>query len=195
MESATPYSYLNILKLGSRPSKRAKAAVLDFRSIRAIPWVLCWTQTRVLFPTWWGIGSVWKNTYRNDEKRMEQLKKAIRSSELFASFVRTLGFTLAKVDMQIFNLYLSTSGLDKDFQEKVYAEFLEEYKQSCHFVETITGEKSLLWFRPWLKESITLRSSMIHPLNVLQILGQKNDDKELVRKCVAGISSGMMTTG
>jgi phosphoenolpyruvate carboxylase len=194
VESATPYSYLNVLKLGSRPSKRAKAVSLDFSSIRAIPWVLCWTQTRTLFPTWWGVGTAWKN-YQKEKSKVEDIKAAYKNSPLFASFVRVLGFTLSKVDLNIFKLYLSKSSLSAAEQEKVLNEFQTEFRLVCQFVLAVTGEKSLLWFKPWLKDSIELRSSMIHPLNILQIIGNKSNDLDLVRKSVAGISSGMMTTG
>lgn len=194
VEKATPYSYLNVLKLGSRPTKRSKAAVLDFRSIRAIPWVLCWTQTRILFPTWWGVGSTW-NEFKKDPKKFKSLKTCFRNSNVFASFIRLLGFSLSKVDLQVFRLYLNQSDLSLELQEKAFEEFLTEYRLACNLVYTMTDGKNLLWFRPWLKESINLRSSMIHPLNVLQIIGHQTDDLDLIRKCVAGISTGMLTTG
>jgi len=194
VELSTPYSYLNVLKLGSRPTKRSKAKTLDFSSIRAIPWVLCWTQTRTLFPTWWGVGTAWK-LYKNDKKKLKSIIKSYESSFIFSSFIRTLGFTLCKVDLQVFKLYLAKSELPKKDQEIIFQEFFKEYNLACNFVLSITKQKSLLWFKPWLKDSISLRSSMIHPLNILQIIGNKSNDLDLVRKTVAGISSGMMTTG
>lgn len=196
VEAATPYSYLKVLKLGSRPTKRSSGAAksLDFSSIRAIPWILCWTQTRILFPTWWGIGSAWKEI-ENDKEEVARLQKSYETSYLFASFLRTLGFTLSKVDTSIFRLYLNQSELSTETKEKVFNEFNLEYKNTLKFLKHITGEKNTLWHKPWLQDSIKLRSSMIHPLNVLQIQGNKSGDEDLVQKTVAGISSGMMTTG
>jgi phosphoenolpyruvate carboxylase len=194
VEQSTPYSYLKVLKLGSRPSKRAKAASLDFSSIRAIPWVLCWTQTRTLFPTWWGVGSTWRE-FKKSDLNIKQLKEAYKNSSIFASFIRILGFTLSKVDLEVFHLYLEKSSLTKEQKESAYKSFKTEFQNACHFTQSITGEKNILWFRPWLHESIQLRSPMIHPLNVLQILGHNSQDVNLVRKATAGISSGMLTTG
>jgi len=196
VEAATPYSYLNVLRLGSRPTKRAseQTQVLDFNSIRAIPWILCWTQTRILFPSWWGVGSSW-DKIRSNRKESQELKDSYESSYLFSSYVRTLGFTLSKVDLSIFKLYLSKSSLSIREQDKVFAEFKAELKLVEKFLTFITGEKKLLWNKPWLADSIKLRSSMIHPLNILQIQGNRDSDESLVRKTVAGISSGMMTTG
>lgn len=195
IEGATPYSYLSALKLGSRPTKRSKAkGKLDFTSIRAIPWILCWTQTRILFPTWWGVGSAWKEVKKNP-REVERLKASFKSSYLFSSYLKVLGFTLCKVDLQVFQLYLSHSDLEPSLQKKVFKEFEAEYKEAVHFVKSISGEKSLLWYRLWLSDSIKMRSSMIHPLNVIQILAFKENNMKLLRKTVAGISSGMMTTG
>ncbi len=195
VEKSTPYSYLNVLKLGSRPTKRSKVqGPLDFSSIRAIPWILCWTQTRVLFPSWWGIGSTWEEFKRNP-KKVKELKEAYLNSNLFSSFVRTLGFSMAKIEFNIFELYLRKSNLSQDTQKQIISEFSSELRLAKEFVKTVTGEKDLLWHTPWLEDSITLRSSMIHPLNILQIIGHQKDDSMLVRKSVAGISCGMLTTG
>jgi phosphoenolpyruvate carboxylase len=56
VEQATPYRFLDALRIGSRPAKRGRRRV-SVEGLRAIPWVLCWTQSRALFPTWWGVGS------------------------------------------------------------------------------------------------------------------------------------------
>lgn len=196
VSAATPYSYLSVLKLGSRPSKRGseKGRTLDFSSIRAIPWILCWTQTRILFPSWWGVGSAW-SAIRKDKKKMLSLQKAYKTSNLFSSYIRTLGFTVSKVDLCVFKLYLSKSTLTKAQQKKVFHEFQAEVQLVKNFLFSMTGRKVLLWDKPWLADSIRLRSSMIHPLNILQIQGNRDNDESLVRKTVAGISSGMMTTG
>lgn len=185
VEEATPYTYLSALKLGSRPSKRS--AGVTVKGLRAIPWVLCWTQTRVLFQTWWGVGSAWKNLSVNDQA---DLKKAFTDIPVFTSYMKALGFTLAKVDLNIWRMYLSQSG-----QESAIKDFEKEFDAAIEAYTAICGHSELLWFKPWLEESISLRSPMIHPLNLLQILAQKDKDLDLLRLTVAGISSGMMTTG
>ena len=188
---ATPYNFLDALKIGTRPNKR-KAS--HFKNIRAIPWVLCWTQTRVLFPTWWGIGSAWKK-YKNDPVMRSSLKKEFQKNKLFSSFIRMLGFTLEKVDMNIWYLYLVLSDLDKQKTDFYYRSFLEEYLLAKDFTRNICGQKNLLWERPWLAESIQLRAPMINPLNILQIIAFKSGNLELLRNTVTGVASGMMTTG
>lgn len=50
VQAATPYEFLKHLKIGYRPNKRVGTGQFN---IRAIPWTLSWTQTRLLLPIWW----------------------------------------------------------------------------------------------------------------------------------------------
>ena len=189
VELATPYSYLNLLKIGSRPTKRT--GTLSVPSLRAIPWVLCWTQTRVLFPTWWGTGSAWAEL---KPKQKDDLREALKSHSVFRSYMKALGFTLAKIEMPVWKLTLQKN-LPASEAAAAYKLFQQEHQLALTFYRELTGEDELLWFRPWLGESIRLRSPMIHPLNLLQILAAQTKDANLLRVTVTGISSGMLTTG
>ena len=189
VEHATPYLALDQLKIGSRPTRRTTQ--LSVAGLRAIPWVLCWTQTRVLFPTWWGIGAAWRAA-RPGERAA--LARAYRRDPVFTTFMRALGFTLAKVELPVWRLYLEHSGLPAPVIERTWANTLAEFDATQEFARRILG-KHLVGWRPWLEESIALRSPMIHPLNLLQILALNERDAELLRLTLLGAASGMMTTG
>jgi phosphoenolpyruvate carboxylase len=183
---ATPYSYLRWLHLGSRPSARKKTKSIT--SLRAIPWILCWTQTRLLLPAWWGIGQAWSNLSKAE--RIE-LRKEFQRSALLRSFIKNLGFSLAKVEFGLWRLYQEK--FDPNFP--LITDFEKEFQSAVQCVRFLSGERNLLWFRPWLGESIYLRSSVIHPLNILQVIAMEKGEPALLRETVTGISSGMMTTG
>ncbi|MBI3558290.1 MAG: phosphoenolpyruvate carboxylase [Deltaproteobacteria bacterium] len=190
VQKATAYRYLSALKIGSRPSKRG--AVTDVRALRAIPWVLCWTQTRVLFPTWWGVGTAWRQL---KPAQRAALGRAFKTDPLFRSFVKVLGFTLAKVELPVWGMYLERSGLDAGLIAQTRHDFEKEYREAVRFVRALSGSRDLLWFRPWLGTSIRLRAPMIHPLNLMQIITLEERNAALTRETVTGIASGMMTTG
>jgi phosphoenolpyruvate carboxylase len=194
VEEATPYRFLSALKIGSRPTKRASSqkGTLAVTSLRAIPWILCWTQTRVLFPTWWGTGRTWEKL---DPSHKRKLKAEYKTNAFFRSFVHVLGFTLAKVELPMWNFYLSESKLPASEAKRFERQFADEFASTLKFFSELTGKKDPLWFRPWLSESIHLRSPMIHPLNLLQILAEKDHDLPLLRIAVTGVASGMLTTG
>lgn len=188
---ATPYSYLNLLKIGSRPQKREVNKSDEDIKIRAIPWVLCWTQTRILMPTWWGVGKAFSELDQNEK---EELKVVYQENKLLASFFKVLGFTLRKVELPLFLMYLERH-LEKEEAHAIYSSFKTEYESTIKCFEFITGESDLLWFRPWLSQSIYFRSSMIHPLNLIQLEALNRKDEVLLRETVTGIACGMMTTG
>jgi phosphoenolpyruvate carboxylase len=189
VQEATPYEFLNLLKIGSRPTKRSGSGKL---TLRAIPWTLCWTQTRLLLPIWWGVGSSWAELSKEEKKELIQ---DYEQSPLLQTYIKNLGFTLAKIELGVWKFHLEHTKLSpkdkKYWNEKIEKELLETH----HFFKALTGNLDFLWFRPWLEQSIYFRSSMIHPLNVIQKIAQERKDHVLLRETVTGISCGMLTTG
>ena len=186
---ATPYDFLNLLKIGSRPTKRSGKGQF---TIRAIPWILCWTQTRLLLPIWWGIGSSWEKL--SSEEKLE-MKRYYEESPLLESYVKNLGFTFAKIELGVWNFHVEHSSLSSEEKQKWRKTIPDELQKSIKFFHDISGEKNFTWFRPMLGESIIFRSSMIHPLNIIQKISLERKDHVLLREAVTGIASGMLTTG
>lgn len=186
---ATPYEFLSLLRIGSRPTKRSGKGKF---TLRAIPWILCWTQTRLLLPFWWGTGTAWNSLSQGEKAK---IKKAAKTSPLFESYLKHLGFTLAKVEIGVWKYSLRTSGLSQE-QKKHWDQIIDkEYKLTVKFFHEVTGEKTFTWFNPRLGDSIYFRSSMIHPLNIIQKIALERADRTLLRETVTGIASGMLTTG
>lgn len=190
VKQATPYAMMRYLKLGSRPARRTKE--LTVKGLRAIPWILCWTQTRLLFPIWWGSGSAWEQSSASQKRA---LLEAFEQNPVFNSYVKALDFTLAKVELAVFKTYLQASPLPKDLVQNISNEIEQEYSRTVRFCKTAMKSQKLLDDKQWLQESVQLRAPMIHPLNILQIIAMKNKEIDLLRLTVTGISSGMMSTG
>ena len=179
IDEATPYNHLSALKFGSRPTKRAKQ--LSVGSLRAIPWILCWTQTRILFPFWFGVGTAWSEL-SSPEK--EEVRSKYKLNPAALTYFRVLSHTLDKVQEDLFDLYRQELSSVED-----------RFHQELSLVRDMLVYLEVENTKPWLSESIYLRNPMIHPLNILQIIALKNKDYELFRTTVAGISFGMMATG
>lgn len=186
---ATPYDFLNLLKIGSRPTKRSSKGKF---SLRAIPWILCWTQTRLLLPIWWGIGTAWQ--HRTPEEK-EEIKKYHEVSPLMQSFVKNLGFTLAKVEMGVWKFHVDHAKLPVEEKQRWYDLTNKEMELTKVFFKDVTGGADFTWYNPRLGQSIIFRSSMIHPLNVIQKISLERNDHILLRETVTGIACGMLTTG
>jgi phosphoenolpyruvate carboxylase len=138
------------------------------------------------------VGAAWRSLGAAEKA---QLKRAFDEEPVFGSYVRALGFTLGKVELPVWRMYLESSGLPDELIADFYSRFQAELKGALEMLREVTGQRDPLWFRPWLGASIRLRSPMIHPLNLLQILAIEDRDFRLLRRTVTGIASGMMTTG
>lgn len=56
--ASTPVSEIGSLNIGSRPTSRKPTE--SIADLRAIPWVLAWSQSRVMLPGWYGTGSAFE---------------------------------------------------------------------------------------------------------------------------------------
>ena len=175
---------------------RATAAPAGLEQLRAIPWVLCWTQTRYLLHAWIGIGTAWREVRRSESARV-RLLKALEHDTLLRSYLRLLGFTLAKTEPAIWREYVATLG---DSRTALVKRLQREWDDALDLATQIAPDGELLSDRLWLRESIYYRAPMIHPLNLIQIDVLSHDrlsaaQELLFRETVTGIAAGMLTTG
>ena len=197
LRAATPYTRLGSLNIGSRPVKRrAGMAPAGLEELRAIPWVLCWTQTRYLLHAWIGIGTAWREARTNAQTRA-RLLKALKRDPLLRSWLRLLNFTLAKTEPEIWRQYVKTligrSG-------PLVTRLEQEWHDAVDLATQLSPDGTLLSDKRWLRESIYYRAPMIHPLNLIQIEvlshPRLSAERELLfRETVTGIAAGMLTTG
>lgn len=195
LERATPYARLETLTIGSRPASRGEDGGLE--ELRAIPWVLCWTQTRLLLHGWLGAGRAWREV-RDDPEVEERLAAARADDPLFRSCARLLSFTMAKTAPALWRRY--RRALAPDAPEELLAGLEDDRKGAAELARRALGADTLLPERPWLEESIRYRAPMIHPLNLLQVelLGREEwseAEVALFRETITGIAAGMLTTG
>ncbi len=197
LREATPYTRLGTLNIGSRPTKRgASSAPTGLEQLRAIPWVLCWTQTRYLLHAWIGIGTAWRQV-QADAAARALLLRTIKRDPLLRSYVRQLNFTLAKTEPAIWQEYVKTLG---GSSSTLVARLEREWKDAVDLATQVSRDGTLLSDRRWLRESIYYRAPMIHPLNLIQIEALSHPRltaaRELLfRETVTGIAAGMLTTG
>lgn len=189
VESSTIYKFLHHLKVGSRPSKRRELSGVG--DLRAIPWVLCWTQLRLLLPSWWGFSQAYTSL---SKKEREELASIIQKDSLLSAYLKQLSFTLAKVELAPLMLALHR-GLGPKEATPYLESFEKEYRATRRIHKELAKADPSLEIQPWLKDSIFLRRTMIFPLNVLQEIALEKNDAFLLRQTVTGISSGMLTTG
>ncbi|KMZ67961.1 Phosphoenolpyruvate carboxylase [Zostera marina] len=161
---ATPETEYGRMNIGSRPSKRKPSGGIE--SLRAIPWIFAWTQTRFHLPVWLGFGAAFKHVIKKDMRSMQMLQEMYNEWPFFRVTIDLVEMVFAKGDPGIAALY------DKMLVCKDLWSFGERLRQNAAqtkgFLLQVAGHKDLLEADPYLKQRLRLRDSHITTLNVLQ---------------------------
>ncbi len=154
-ESVTPIGEIARLRIASRPVRRPGAATLQ--NLRAIPWVMAWTQCRANVPGWYGLGSGLETIGVDVGREM------YASFPFFRSMLDNAQMSLAKTDMGIFRAYLGLA-TDTTLGDVI----LKAHEDAVRRVEAITGHE-VLHDEPRLLRSIKLRNPYIEPIHRVQV--------------------------
>ena len=65
------------MNIGSRPTKRKSSGGIE--TLRAIPWIFSWTQTRFHLPVWLGFGAAFKHVIDKDIRNLQMLQEMYKS--------------------------------------------------------------------------------------------------------------------
>ncbi|CAD6229763.1 unnamed protein product [Miscanthus lutarioriparius] len=161
---ATPEMEYGRMNIGSRPSKRKPSAGIE--SLRAIPWIFAWTQTRFHLPVWLGFGAAFKHVLDKDIRNLQTLQEMYNQWPFFRVTIDLVEMVFAKGDPGIAALYdkLLVSEDLWSFGKRLRANY-EETKQ---LLLQVAGHKDLLEGDPYLKQRLRIRDSYITALNVCQ---------------------------
>ncbi|MCG5510901.1 phosphoenolpyruvate carboxylase [Ectothiorhodospira lacustris] len=164
---ATPVEEIGQLNIGSRPSHR-RTADRSKSSIRAIPWVFGWAQSRHTVPAWYGLGTALRQWRNDDPQRLEQLRQMYQEWPFFRALLSNSQMSLAKADMDIAGEYARLCH-DRALAERVFGLIREEYLRTVEEVLIVSGKGTLLDDNPVLALSLMRRNPYLDPLNHIQI--------------------------
>jgi len=202
---ATPVGEIALLNIGSRPTHRRKTD-RSKNSIRAIPWVFGWAQSRHTLPAWFGIGSALERWCGEDEKRLEQLQAMYQQWPFFRALLSNTQMALFKADMTIAREYADLCP-DRAFAEQVFTQIEAEFHRTVAMILKVAKISRLIEENQVLTLSLTRRNPYLDPLSHIQItlLRRYRDPKlgvpeqtawlDPLLRSINAIAAGMRNTG
>ncbi|MDQ3870737.1 MAG: phosphoenolpyruvate carboxylase, partial [Chloroflexota bacterium] len=207
--AATPIAELSALKIGSRPAARdqdAGTSVASLESLRAIPWVFAWSQSRAGLPGWYGLGAALAGyRQRHGKGAVVELGRMYREWPFFASVLDNAELMLTRADMQVARSYAELAAGEE--ARRIWKRIEEEYRRSVTELLAVTGRDRLLDAMPVLQRIVELRNPYVDSLSELQVRmlarlrALRPDDPEraallaVVQLTVSGVAAGLQGTG
>ena len=197
---SSPIKAISSFNIGSRPA--ARKTITEIGGLRAIPWVFSWSQSRVMFPGWYGVGSSFKEFIdENPEENLAFLRKMYKNWPFFQSLLSNVDMVLSKSNMNIAFEYAQLCE-DKEVQE-IYYTILDEWQLTKNVILAIEDCDDLLEENPYLRDSLDYRMRYFNILNYIQLelikrqrRGELSSDEErLIHITINGIATGLRNSG
>ncbi|HYW02444.1 MAG TPA: phosphoenolpyruvate carboxylase [Gammaproteobacteria bacterium] len=193
----TPIDVIERMRISSRPPSRRKRAGIE--DLRAIPWVFAWTQTRLLLPGWYGLGSGIAAAARQHGR--DVVREMAGSWPFFRALAGDAEMVLAKSDIAIARRYLD---LVDPSLHPLWQGIEAEFGTTLEWLLWLRGNDELLADDPTLQRSIRLRNPYVDPVSLMQVdllrrwRETGREDHALFHallETVMGIAQGMRNTG
>lgn len=199
---ATPVAEIGLLNIGSRPSHRKKAD-RSKDSIRAIPWIFGWAQSRHTLPAWYGIGQAIER-WLEEGNDIATLQSMYRDWPFFRAMISNQQMALFKGDMRIAGMYSKLCTDENSDCRAVYEKIAEEFERTTQNLLAASSMDELIGDNDVLRVGLSRRNPYLDPLNAIQATllqrfrAEENPDNRWLLpllRSVNAIAAGMRNTG
>ena len=196
---SSPIKAISSFNIGSRPA--ARKTITEIGGLRAIPWVFSWSQSRVMFPGWYGVGSSFKEFIDEDPENIETLRYMYKNWPFFQSLLSNVDMVLSKANMDIAFEYAQLC--EEEEVRNIYQIILHEWQLTKDIILMIEEQEELLAENTYLKESLDYRMPYFNVLNYIQLelirrqrTGQLPADQDkLIHITINGVATGLRNSG
>ena len=196
---ATPIKEVSQLNIGSRPASRKK--VTDIDGLRAIPWVFSWSQSRMMFPGWYGVGTAFQRFIEEDPSHLALLQEMYAEWPFFRALLSNVDMVLAKSDMEVASYYSQL--VENPEGQAIFHTLEAEWQRTKDLLLQIEGEEQLLAQNNYLRDSLAMRLPYFNALNYLQVELIRRSRQEVLSPLASkilhitinGIATGLRNSG
>jgi phosphoenolpyruvate carboxylase len=195
---ATPMEEVPELRFASRPASRK--ADLTLESLRAIPWVFSWNQSRHGIPGWFGLGSALAALLA--EVGDERARALYHEWPFLRGVVDDARLALTQADLEVAAQYASLA----EPADRVVMDLIrEEHRLTLSSLGRLSGEGSLMGAWPAVERAAIRRNPYVDVLSHVQVEllrrlraggeAERERVREALRLTVNGIAAGLQTVG
>ncbi|MEJ5252538.1 MAG: phosphoenolpyruvate carboxylase [Chthonomonadetes bacterium] len=202
---ATPISHISRLPIASRPVFRPRGDMVGLESLRAIPWVFAWVQSRYVIPGWYGVGSALEWFGSQSPENVALLQEMYRRWSFFRMVIDNAQLELVRAHLPTARLYASRVQ-PHEVGQRLHALIEQEYRRTVEWILRVTGQAELIQNAPVVRRTVQLRNPAVMPLSKLQLALLHRWDKrsggeeqdlwhDAILLSIAGIAAAMQSTG
>jgi phosphoenolpyruvate carboxylase len=196
--AATPMAEVPELRLGSRPATRTGKITLE--SLRAIPWVFSWNQSRHGLPGWFGLGTALEALARAEG--LPRARALYREWAVLRGLVDDARLALTQADVEVAAHYARLAAAeDRALFDLVRA----EHGRTVRAVLEVTGDPGVMSPWPTVGRAAERRNPYVDVLSHVQIEAlarlrsapeaERGRVREVLLATVNGIAAGLQTVG
>jgi phosphoenolpyruvate carboxylase len=177
----------------------SRAKRLTLESLRAIPWVFSWTQSRHGLPGWFGVGTAIEAL--TTALGVEGVRALCERSRFLRAVVRNCEISLVRSDIEVAAEYAKLADPDA---RTIFELIAAEHARTQHALLVTLALDPPLASRPYLRASVERRNPHLDVLSHIQIealrrrRGGTGDAARLTRiifTTIGGIAAGLQTAG
>ena len=172
---------------------------MTLESLRAIPWVFSWTQSRHGVPGWFGVGTAIEALAA--ELGQAGARELVERSRFLRSMVHNCEISLVRSDIEVAAEY---ARLAEPEAQPVFEMIAQEHARTVRALREVLGMTPPLATRPYLRASVERRNPHLDVLSHVQIealrrrragLGDADRLTRIVFTTIGGIAAGLQTAG
>ena len=176
LSNVSPLRYYAETNIASRPTKRG-ASKLTLDSLRAIPFVGAWSQTKQNVTGYYGVGAALQTMEK--EGKWKEVQALYKNSLFFKTLIDNCEMAMKKCFFPL-TAYLSKHPKYGEIWKMTY----DEYELTLKYILRLSGNTDLMADYPVEQLSIQMRERIVLPLAVIQqyCLSKLRESSEKITK-------------